>query len=210
MSRALSLRLLLCSDGRISSSPVVIELVIQRSFDAAEYASVPSGFEVSHWVQAVRDEAGVFQLRTQSVESPYIKDYDAIAGNHPQDWAARFDLNRWMFLAARLNDRRVAGTALALDQVEVGSGSPAGTGILWDIRVHPSERGKGIGRRLLAFVEEQARGAGLVRIEAETQDINVAACRLYGGAGYGLMRVQPMAYPELPDEVRLDWSKRIA
>ena len=209
MSRALSLRLLLCSGGRISSSLVAIELVIQRSFDATEYASVSSRFTVSHRLEAVRDEAR-FQLRTQSVESPYIKDYDAIAGNHPRDWAARFDLNRWMFLAARLNDRRVAGAALALDPVEVGSGPPAGTGILWDIRVHPSERGKGIGRRLLAFVEEQARGAGLVRIEAETQDINVAACRLYGGAGYGLIQVQPMAYPELPDEVRLDWSKRIA
>jgi ribosomal protein S18 acetylase RimI-like enzyme len=187
---------------------VGIELVVETSFDPAKYASVPCAFEVSHRAVAVRDGAGVYQLREEPVEARYFKDYDAIAGNHPRDWAARFDLTRWMFAAAVMDNRRVAGAALALDPMEAGSA--AGTGVLWDIRVHPSHRGVGVGRQLLGFVEQRAREAGIVRVDVETQDINVAACRLYAGAGYVLTRVQPGAYAELPDEVRLDWRKVLA
>jgi hypothetical protein len=43
----------------------------------------------------------------------------------------------------------------------------------------------------------------------ETQDINVPACRFYAAAGYVLVRVEPQAYPTLPDETRLIWQKQL-
>jgi hypothetical protein len=45
------------------------------------------------------------------------------------------------------------------------------------------------------------------RMRAETQDVNVPACRFYAGAGYVLGAVDRFAYAGLPEEVQLIWQK---
>jgi len=82
--------------------------------------------------------------------------------------------------------------------------------VLWDIRVHPDQRNRGIGRQLLAFSEQRARLAGKKRLSAETQNNNIAACQLYESAGFALTSVDRFAYPTLPNEVQLIWSKQLA
>jgi hypothetical protein len=62
---------------------------------------------------------------------------------------------------------------------------------------------------LLAAAEEAARGAGRGVLDVETQDINVAACRLYASSGYVLTAVVGEAYPDAPGEAKLLWSKRL-
>ncbi len=58
--------------------------------------------------------------------------------------------------------------------------------IIWDIAVAPPLRRRGVGRRLIAEAVEWARSRGLAGVMLETQNLNVAACRLYASCGFGL------------------------
>lgn len=58
--------------------------------------------------------------------------------------------------------------------------------IIWDIAVEPSFRRQGVGRRLIEHALRWARGRGLPGVMLETQNINVAACRLYARCGFVL------------------------
>ena len=47
------------------------------------------------------------------------------------------------------------------------------------------------------------------RIEVETQNINVPACRFYARHGCELGAINRLAYKNLPDEVELLWFKNV-
>lgn len=175
-----------------------------------EYGQVPISFQVAERV-AVGLEATIeaSNLRTLPVTPPYVKDYDAIPGQRPSDWAAKWDLSKWWFAAAHLGERRVGGVAVVIDTNEIeGAAARPQVAVLWDIRVHPNVRRQGVGRQLLAFAEEHARSRGIEWMKAETQDINVAACRFYARSGYVLTSVDRSAYARFPDETQLIWRKR--
>ena len=79
---------------------------------------------------------------------------------------------------------------------------------LWDIRVSPEYRGRGVGRALFDRVETCARNRGCTQLKIETQNINVAACRFYARMGATLGKVHLYAYrAEGLDEVELTWYK---
>jgi ribosomal protein S18 acetylase RimI-like enzyme len=190
-----------------------VRLVEEPAARLAEYAAVPVAFEVNGRV----DTTTLALAWRREPQTAHVKDYDAIPGNRPTDWPSRWDLDRWRFIAAYVDDargasRRVGGAAVVVDPSQVEpSAAEAGDDIavLWDIRVHPDVRRSGVGERLLAFAEHLARAARRRRMMAETQDINVAACRFYQHAGYKLVGVDRFAYPDLPDEARLTWAKRL-
>jgi hypothetical protein len=46
-------------------------------------------------------------------------------------------------------------------------------------------------------------------LKAETQNINVPACRLYAKHGFVLGVINRYAYAALPDEVELIWCKEL-
>jgi ribosomal protein S18 acetylase RimI-like enzyme len=81
---------------------------------------------------------------------------------------------------------------------------------LWDIRVAPAHRGRHVGTALFEAAEETAIQRGCRVLKVETQNNNVAACRLYAARGCTLSSVEPGAYPDYPDEIRLTWSKTLA
>jgi ribosomal protein S18 acetylase RimI-like enzyme len=174
---------------------VEIEILEEPPSQLGEYASVSCAFRV----ERVLEPEGA-ELCERPAAAPYWKDYDALPGNHPLGWPARFDLSRWCLLVARAGGRRAGGAALV-------PGEPAA---LWDLRVAPELRGRGVGSALLAAAEARAVAAGCRRIRIETQSNNVGACRLYAARGYGLESVRRHAYPELPDEIQLVWSKALA
>jgi len=77
------------------------------------------------------------------------------------------------------------------------------------LRVQPEMRSQGVGRELLSAVKEWAKAQGCNEVIVETQNINVPACRFYAMQGFELFSIDPLAYPELPDEIQLLWRLTI-
>jgi GNAT superfamily N-acetyltransferase len=170
-----------------------------------EYASIPIAFEV----RSVLEVDGDGSLAERPVV-PWVKDYDA-AGESPRDWPLRFDVSRWRFLIARSAGRAVGAAAVVRDAPDVDMlEGRRDLALIWDIRVAPSFRGRGVGRALFAAAEALARDRGCRELMVETQNVNVPACRFYAANGCVLARVRRGAYAELPGEVQLIWSKDLA
>ena len=76
-----------------------------------------------------------------------------------------------------------------------GRGVPAGAGEIKRMWVDPAQRGRGLGRRLLARLTELAREAGLRRLVLDTRADLVEARALYGADGF----VEVESYNANPD-----------
>ncbi|HEY7770058.1 GNAT family N-acetyltransferase [Longimicrobium sp.] len=191
--------------GTTAAMDLAISVESIASLDG--YASIPIAFEVASAFEVCR-EGDRFVLSEESVSPPYIKDYDAIPGEHPAGWAERFDVSKWGVLAARVGGRRVGGAVIAFDTpgLDMLEGR-RDLAVLWDIRVAPEARGKGVGAALFHAAEAWARARGCRHIKVETQNVNVPACRFYARQGCVLTTVDPSAYPGLPGEVQLLWYK---
>lgn len=61
-------------------------------------------------------------------------------------------------------------------------------GHVYTVNVHPSERGRGLGLRLMDACHDALRGLGMARVVLEVNVENDAAIRLYEKAGYRLVR----------------------
>jgi GNAT superfamily N-acetyltransferase len=182
--------------------------------EISELARIPIAFSVErvydvHLVDARAAEGrGRIQLSERPIDVPYMKDYDRIEGEGPLHWADRHDIRYWGFLQARSSERLVGGAVVAfgtstLPLLEGRSDLAA----LWDIRVAPDMRDRGIGATLFRAAVDWACTHHCVELRAETQNVNVAACRFYQRQGCVLSSVCSGAYPSLPDEVQLVWSK---
>jgi ribosomal protein S18 acetylase RimI-like enzyme len=178
-----------------------------------EYARVPIGFTVAevfdeHAVAALVD---VTSPVATPVVSPYWKDYDAYPGGRPTDWPARFDVSGWIVLAASVDDQRVGGAVIIHDDPQIDLLRDCEScALIWDLRVAPEMRGRGVGSALLDAAERVAVQRGARAMRVETQQINVPACRLYARHGFRVERAVPDAYRALPDEVQLIWWKTLA
>lgn len=77
-----------------------------------------------------------------------------------------------------------------------------------DIQVRPGCRRQGVGRLLIGQAISWARGGGFPGLMLETQDINLAACRLYASCGLVLGGFDAYLYKGLDpttDEIALYW-----
>ena len=80
--------------------------------------------------------------------------------------------------------------------------------MLWDIRVHPDERGRGVGTKLFQYAADWARRKGCGQLGLETQNVNVPACRFYVRQGCELGAIHRYGYAgcaDLAHEVMLLW-----
>jgi GNAT superfamily N-acetyltransferase len=178
----------------------------------ADYAQISIGFTV----RELFDEEAIAALMRRASANPtpiaaaYWKDYDSYPGGSPTDWPARFDMSHWTLLAAYLDDRRLGGAALITGDpgIDLLRDCPA-CALLWDLRVSPAARTRGVGSALLRAVEDHARQRSAHVLCAETQQVNVPACRFYQRHGFWLDRAIPDAYPQLPDETQLLWRKAL-
>ena len=146
------------------------------------------------------------------MDPPFIKDYDREDPEEgPDRWAKRFDLTNWGFLAAFCDAQRIGAEVIAHDSDDLNF--PQGRkdiAAIWDIRVAPGHRGKGIGRRLLVAVEDWSRSRGCTLLKIETQNINVPACRFYAAFGCTLGMFNEHAYKDFPTEAKLVWFKDLS
>ena len=177
-----------------------------------EYARVSIAFEVNRILDlSVRDDGlGGFALLERSLSPTVVKDYDAIPGNHPTDWVRRFDLSNWGLLSVRLGGEYVGGAAVALKTPGLLMlEDRSDLAVLWDIRVAPRARGRGIGAALFGSAEQWAEARGCRQLKVETQNINVPACKFYARQGCALGSIHRFPYPEFPEEVQLLWYKSL-
>jgi GNAT superfamily N-acetyltransferase len=188
---------------------MTVEIRKDTAADLADYARVAATFTVTSRVEITGRSAGA-ALAIHPVALPYVKDYDAVSGGGPLTWPERFQVDGWGLFSARDGEKCVGAVAVTTDRalLEQAISEPA-PAVLWDIRVAASHRGAGVGRALFAAAERWAEARGCSTILAETQDINVAACRFYEAQGFHLATIEPRAYPTLPDEIRLVWRKTI-
>lgn len=186
---------------------MIVQIQQEPPSALADYACVPSAFEVRERFAVVTPKAGLggLHLYAERVLAPYVKDYDAEPGQRPTTWLDRFDLARWGILTAWAHGKRIGGAVVAWDTpgVEMLEGR-SDLAVLWDLRVQPDWRRRGVGTSLFRAAEEWALARGARWLKAETQNVNVTACRFYARQGCTLGAVHRFAYPMLPD-VRQAW-----
>jgi GNAT superfamily N-acetyltransferase len=176
-----------------------IELTEDPIAALADHARVSIAFDVDRVIE-IEVHNNDFVLSERRLDVSYRKDYDEIPGEGPASWAKRFNLSNWGLIGARLDGRRVGGAVIAFNT------DPA---VLWDIRVAPELRQRGIGSALFRAAEAWAAARGCRRLEVETQNVNVAACRFYARRGCALREVKHFTYPALPGEIQMIWHKEI-
>jgi ribosomal protein S18 acetylase RimI-like enzyme len=185
-----------------------LRIVPESVNDLAAYSTIPIAFPVRSRlaVKPVADGLGGLLLVEEPVTPPYVKDYDALPGEGPAAWSGQFDLSRWGLLGSFDGTLRVGGAAVAwkTPALEMLDGRDD-LAVLWDMRVHPDYRGRGVGQRLFAAAADWARQRGCRELRVETQNNNVTACRFYARQGCELRTIRRDAYPSLPDEVQLLW-----
>jgi streptothricin acetyltransferase len=118
-------------------------------------------------------EDGRISYTTRSVP-PYVKRYSPEV-HDAQAYIGKPDHAAWLAYV----DGQLAGQILVHENWNR-------LAIIWDIAVAPPFRRRGVGRRLIAETVAWARARGLPGVMLETQNINVAACRLYERCGFVL------------------------
>lgn len=179
----------------------------------ARHAQISIGFRVDRILApGLLGGSGLdgIALLEMPVEPAWDKDYDALVDERPQEWARRFDLAHWGLLGAYHDHERVGGAVIAhrtagVDMLE----GREDLAVLWDLRVAPHTRGRGVGSALFHAVEEWARERGCVELKIETQNVNVAACRFYARMGCVLGAINTRAYPSHPTEAQLLWYRSL-
>lgn len=190
-----------------------VEIHSESPAHLTEYSRIPIGFTVSEYLDDSAIDAAVTgrAFASTPLAAPYWKDYDSYAGGRPTEWPTRFDIAGWKIFAARVDGQRVGGAVLVprgSNDVELLD-RRSNLALLWDLRVDPAFRRHGIGAKLLEHVVITAKHAGAAALRAETQQVNVPACRFYAAQGFRLTAARRDAYPGLPDEIQLLWDKQL-
>jgi len=188
--------------------------IIEISADQlGEYASVPIRFEVTSILQPQLVDGGLGGIRLEEIllARSYIKDYDHT--ETPEDWPDMFKVDNWGFFLAYEDETLVGAAAVAFntDGVNMLEGRPD-LSVLWDIRVEPEWRGKGVGKTLFEYAADWSRQHGCTQMKIETQNVNVNACRFYQHMGCELGVIHRYGYaavPHVAHEVMLNWYYKL-
>ena len=187
-----------------------IRIVEETTEVLRDYENVSIAFRVETFfrLELVENGLGGVKLTEESVEKPFIKNYDLY--EKPSDWARSFDLSNWGILSAFDDGRRVGGAAIAWKTPAVNMlDGRDDLACLWDIRVEQNYRAAGIGRQLFTRAMDWARARNCRQLKIETQNINVPACRFYVRQGCELGAINRFAYPKFINEVQLTWYRNV-
>src|SRR6187455_151537 len=132
----------------------------------AQYARIPSAFRVERVLHVRADPTTQSQwsLVEEPCATPFIKDYDAVPGNHAMDWPSAFDSAHWRVFVAYVGDNRVGGAILIPPTATSKPADDEQVSELWDLRVHPDWQRHGIATALWKHVERQVT-TSLLRVE---------------------------------------------
>lgn len=187
--------------------PVTIREITADQF--LLYDAIPNWFGVESVlrVEVIDGGLGGFRLVEEPVAESFIKTYD---DDGPTNWVAEFDLGRWGIFLAADGDCPVGGAAVAVDApvYPLDKFQRRDLAVLWDIRVHPEHRGRGVGSLLFDRAADWARRNGWGQLGLETSSVNVPACRFYARKGCELGAIHRYGYagvPQIAHEAMLLW-----
>ena len=187
---------------------MALRLQVNAVDDLEAYATLSSAFETGKVCDVVEDSATVLLVQRE-LPRPFAKDYDRL--EDPRQWARTFDTSRWALLSAWQGEARVGGAIIARDTTGVDMlEGHSDLAVLWDLRVEPTARRRGVGAALVQLAQAWALQHACNELKVETQNTNPAACAFYACQGFALARAIRGAYAELPDEVQLIWRKPLA
>ena len=157
-----------------------IEILEVNHKTLAQLATVPSRFLVrSKLVPRLAEKGlGGIALREEGVSPFYVKDYDVLDGEGPSRRLRRHDVSNWRLILAREGKVLVGGAVVVAKSpgLHMLQGRED-LAMVWDIRVRPGSKRKGVGTRLFREAASWARAKDCARMAVETQNINVPACR---------------------------------
>lgn len=188
-----------------------IELLPANLKTLTELSIIPISFEVKtiFRVELLDGGLGGVLLKEEPVSHPYVKDYDARDGEGPTRWLRRFDTNNWVVLLARQKGTAIGGGALVTNSPGIDMlRRRQDLAVLWDLRVRPEFRGQGTGTELFRRAAQLAREKGCTQLSAETQNVNMPACKFYRKQGCRLGEINRFQYISnfpVAHEVMLVW-----
>jgi len=133
--------------------------------------------------------------------TPYMKYDNEDENSGPASWPKHYDVSKWGIFMAFDRTHPVGGATIAID-TPAGMTTPferEDVAALWDLRVHPDERRRGIGSRLFRHAADWARQKGCSQLKIETQNVNVPACRFYVKQGCQLGAIHRYGYAGCSD-----------
>lgn len=121
---------------------------------------------------------------------------------------------------SRAEYRYALQTARAVNLIEETGGAVVGfvgafhhrawrTGHVYTVNVHPSMRGRGLGKRLMKACEARLLDLGMTRVLLEVNVQNAAAIRLYESGGYRRMQRLKGYYTQYEDNDAFLYEKPI-
>jgi GNAT superfamily N-acetyltransferase len=171
------------------SADVPIDIVEQPLSALAEHATIPIAFTVER-ILHIEESGDSLSFVERRIDTPYVKDYDLYES--PRTWSERFDVSRWALLTAFLHGKRVGGAVIAMGSpgLDLLSGR-MDVAALWDIRVVPEMRRRGVGKALFRAAEDWAAAQGCVELRIETQTRTFLRVVSTKGCGAGSARSIP-------------------
>jgi GNAT superfamily N-acetyltransferase len=176
------------------------------------YNKISSRFLVKsvYMIEEINHGLGGLRLLEAPVEKPYFKNYDADGKEIIAAWAEDFNINDWGIFLCCHNDEPVGGITVAINSkiYPLDRFQREDMAVLWDIRISPDVRGKGIGKHLFYHAAGWARSMGCGQLAMETQNVNVYACNFYSSMGCRLGAIHRYGYsgcPNVKHEAMLLW-----
>ncbi len=78
-------------------------------------------------------------------------------------------------------------------------------GVIWDLRIAPGYRKRGLGRKLFPLALTRAEELACSLVKVETKNTNPGACHFYGAMGGELGVINRFAYGDGKRETMLVW-----
>ncbi|MGE0688652.1 MAG: GNAT family N-acetyltransferase [Dehalococcoidia bacterium] len=180
---------------------MALRIVQETTAELERYQRIPMIVEVTS-VFAVIEKDGVWELLEQPLEYPWSKDYEEHEEDRLISVARRVDFKDCAIFAAYEDDKRIGGAIVAPGEMYE---APKEVAVLIDLRVAPDRARGGSGRALFAAAADWARASGCSDLYAETQNVNVPACRFYEAQGCVISEVTDGSYAHAPDEIEIIW-----
>ena len=194
---------------------LVIEEIGAEQYPLYDAVSIAYTVESALRVEVLDGGLGGIRLVEEKLPAPYAKDYDRQGDDRPSVWAEEFDLSRWGIFLARDGGQPIEAPAVGGAAVALGAGvfsldrfQRQDLAVLWDIRVAPEARRRGVGKALFRRAAIWAKEGGYGQLGIETQNVNVAACRFYAAQGCTLGAIHRLGYAgiaEVAHEAMLLW-----